>query len=344
MDKEIVIILRGLVQGVGMRVRITEIAKRTNIKGYVKNIKDGGVYVSAQAKQNELNKFISEVFNLGLPANILKAEIDYVKIKNKYDDFKIIKEKDFIRDQISSYKNFTKEIINKFSKKDFPKHVAIIPDGNRRWAKAKGFEGFVGHQEASKMDRIISMFMECKELNIKYLTLWALSTENWQKRPQYEVEVLYKILIDAEKPWIKFMNEQNIKCIHIGRKDRLPKDVISAVSNIEEATKNNTSMIVQLGIDYGGRDEIVRAVNKIIKKGEKEIDEIKFAKYLDTNKVPDPDLIIRTGGEKRTSGLMSYQSDYAEFYFTDTLFPDFSTQEFKQAIYEFSRRKRRFGV
>lgn len=343
MEKEIIIILRGLVQGVGMRVRVNEIAKRNNIKGYVKNIKDGGVYICAQAIQLKLNNFISEIFNLGLPANIKKVEIDYVKTSNKYEDFKILKEKNFIEDQISSYKNFTKEIFNKLSKTNMPKHVAIIPDGNRRWARAKGLESFVGHQEASKMDKIIEMFTSCKDLKIKYLTLWILSTENWQKRPKYEVDILYKIMIDAEKPWIKFMNEQNIKLIHIGRKDRLPKNVIQAVNNIEDATKNNKDMIFQLGMDYGGKDEIVRAVNKIIKSGEKEINEEKFAKHLDTNKVPDPDLIIRTGGEKRTSGFMPYQSEYAEYYFTDTLFPDFDTQEFKQAIYEFSNRIRRFG-
>lgn len=221
-------------------------------------------------------------------------------------------------------------------------HVAIIPDGNRRWAREKGLEETEGHVKSTQQPNISELILESKRLGITHLSLWGFSTENW-KRNKFEVnkifELIKKTLIDLRKS----LHEEKIKFRHIGRKDRLPKSLIEEMDKLADETKNYSDFNLQFCLDYGGRDEIVRAVNKAISSGKKKINEEEFNELLDTPDIPDVDLIIRTSGEKRISGLMPFQAVYAELYFTDKYFPDFKKDDLRMAVEEFESRKRRFG-
>ena len=174
------------------------------------------------------------------------------------------------------------------------------------------------------------------------MSIWGFSTDNWKRSKQEQEEIFNLISSGAEK-FIKDAQKNKIRFRHIGRKDRLPKKLLSLLEKLEEMTKDYTGFSVQLCLDYGGRDEIIRSINKLLKSKTKKIDEKDFEKYLDTNDLPDPDLIIRTSGEKRTSGFMPYQGTYAELYFSDLYFPDFGPKELRKAVKEFGRRNRRFG-
>lgn len=225
--------------------------------------------------------------------------------------------------------------------KDIPKHVVIIPDGNRRWAKERSMKPWEGHAKAGTYDNLNALFQEAKRLGVKYMSFWGFSTENW-KRDKKEVEIIMRLILKGLNEFEEKM-ESDIRFVHVGRKDRLMNKLVEQIKNLEEKTKNNSGLYVILCLDYGGRDEIVRAVNKIVGEGDKLESEEDFSKYLDTKVIPDPDLIIRTGGEIRLSGFMPYQSTYAELYFTDVYYPDFDPVELRRAVSEYSRRQRRFG-
>ena len=188
-----------------------------------------------------------------------------------------------------------------------PVHIVIIPDGNRRWAKENGLGMLKGVEKSAELDNIVSLLDGASRLGIKFLSMWGFSTENWS-RSKTERDFIFELVFKSIENLKVYAKKKKIKFRHIGRKDRLPKKVIMALEEFEQNTAENKGLNVQFLLDYGGRDEIVRAVNKIIQKGEKEIDEETFKEYLDTNEIPDPDLIIRTGGERRLSGLMSYQN------------------------------------
>ena len=225
-----------------------------------------------------------------------------------------------------------------------PKHLVVIPDGNSRWAKEKGLAATAGHVKAGAYENLYPLLDECKNLGIEYVSLWGFSTDNW-KRDKKEVN---KILNVIEKGLDRMMREaekEKYKVRHLGKKDRLPKKMSEKLSKIEESTKENKGVCILLCIDYGGRDEIVRAVNKIMKEAGHlgDIKENTFSNYLDTKGVPDPELIIRTGGEKRLSGFMPFQSVYSEIYFIDKYFPDFIRDDLREAVEWFKERKRRFG-
>ncbi len=223
-----------------------------------------------------------------------------------------------------------------------PVHVAIIPDGNRRWAREKGLGILKGVEKSAGFENITSLLDEASRLGIKYFSLWGFSTENW-KRSEEEIAFIFNLVFKSINSLKEYAKNKKIKFRHIGRKDRLPKNVVKVLEEFERDTDKNGGLNVQFLLDYGGRDEIVRAVNKILKEGRKEVNEKEFERYLDTNGILDPDLIIRTGGEQRLSGLMSYQNSYAELYFTDKYFPDFDASELKKAVEWFSSAQRRFG-
>ena len=229
-----------------------------------------------------------------------------------------------------------KKIVN------IPIHIAIIPDGNRRWAKERGLEILKGVEKSAEFSNIISLLDEASRLGIKYLSLWGFSTENWN-RSKSERDFIFELVFRSIENLKEYTKKKKIRFKHIGRKDRLPEKVISALGDFEGNTKKNNGLNVQFLLDYGGRDEITRAVNKILKDGRENIKEEDFKQYLDTKDIPDPELIIRTGGERRLSGLMSYQSAYSELYFTDTYFPDFDALELKKAVEWFSKVQRKFG-
>ncbi|MFZ2664221.1 MAG: polyprenyl diphosphate synthase [Patescibacteria group bacterium] len=220
-----------------------------------------------------------------------------------------------------------------------PKHVAIIMDGNRRWAREKGFPSLEGHRKGA--DNFEKLAEKAKELGVLCFTGWAFSTENW-KRSKQEVKYLFSLIEELAGRYKKKCQEKKTKFIHIGRKDRIPERTKAVIEDVEDSTKDFNDFTVAMGIDYGGHDEMLRVMEKIKEKGE-EITPENIEKNLDTASLPQIDLIIRTGGEKRLSGFMSWQCAYAELYFTDTYFPDFGPKQLEEAIRDFSQRERRFG-
>ncbi len=221
-----------------------------------------------------------------------------------------------------------------------PSHVAIIMDGNGRWARRRGLPRIMGHYQGAQVAEDIVEY--ATELGIKHLTLFAFSTENWN-RPKEEVEALFKLLEDYLRSRREKLHELGIRVRFVGRRDRLPKTLTELMNNIEEESKENKRLVLNIAVDYGGRDEILRAVGKILRDNPRVIDEETFSQYLDLSCSPDPDLLIRTAGEKRISNFLLWNIAYTEFYFTDTLWPDFTREEFLKAIKDFSRRKRKFG-
>ena len=227
-----------------------------------------------------------------------------------------------------------------------PQHVAIILDGTGRWAKKKHLPRNMGHVQGSKtVERIIE---DAYDLGIKYLTVYAFSTENW-KRPKDEVDALMKLLRDYLKNCIKRANKNNMKVRVIGDVSGLSQDLQDKIRQLEEASKDNTGINFTIALNYGSRDEMVRAMKHMaedIQSGriqKEDITEASFQNYLDTRDLPDPDLMIRTSGEERLSNFMLWQLAYTEFYFTDVLWPDFNKKELKKAIEYYNGRDRRFG-
>ncbi len=226
--------------------------------------------------------------------------------------------------------------------KDYlPKHVAIIPDGNRRWAKEKGKPTAEGHRYAAQTT-LPNLINELIRLDIKYFTFWALSTENLIGRTKEELSHLFNLIRISLKSKYKEFKEKKIRLKIIGDLIKLPEDLQKEAYKITKETMNNKKITIVLGLNYGGRDEIIRSISKI-KDQRSEITKENVTQNLDTAGIPDPDLIIRTGGEKRLSGFMLWQSEYSELYFSDLFFPDFTAKELEKAINNYSERKRRFG-
>ena len=227
-----------------------------------------------------------------------------------------------------------------------PQHIAIILDGNGRWAKAKGMPRNYGHAQGSKnVERICE---EAWRMGIKYLTVYAFSTENWN-RPDSEVAALMKLLRNYMKTCLKTAAKNDMKIRVIGDIEPLDDDIKNRIRELEEATVDNGGLNFTIALNYGSRDEITRAARKLAadcaagKITAGEIDESVFESYLDTHDIPDPDLMIRTSGEQRLSNYLLWQLAYSEFYFTDVHWPDFTKEELVKAIEEYNHRKRRFG-
>jgi len=226
-----------------------------------------------------------------------------------------------------------------------PDHIAMILDGNRRWARAKGLEPWKGHFYGYKaLDKLAHA---ARRLGVHTFTVWAFSTENWE-RPKHEIDEIMNIFRRGLKETERDFHKEKVALVHLGRKDRLPEDIKKELARIEKETaKYASNHIFNIAVDYGGRDEIVRAVKKIVadKVPMGDIDEKTFEKYLDTygQPYPNPDLFIRTSGEQRTSGLLPWQMAYSEFYFEPEHLPDFTPGKLKEAILDYSRRRRRFG-
>ncbi|MEE0073461.1 MAG: isoprenyl transferase [Lachnospiraceae bacterium] len=227
-----------------------------------------------------------------------------------------------------------------------PQHVAIILDGNGRWAKSKGMPRNYGHVQGSKnVERICE---EAWRLGIKYLTVYAFSTENWN-RPQDEVDALMNLLRRYMKTCLTTAAKNDMKVRVIGDITRLDEDIRSRILELEEATKNNGGLNFQIAINYGSRDELVRGIRRLAqdcvdnKQDPAEITEAVIERYLDTHGIPDPDLLIRTSGEQRLSNFLLWQLAYTEFYFTDVHWPAFTKEELIKAIEQYNKRDRRFG-
>ncbi|HWT74199.1 MAG TPA: isoprenyl transferase [Mobilitalea sp.] len=230
---------------------------------------------------------------------------------------------------------------------NIPNHVAIILDGNGRWAKKKRMPRNYGHTQGSK--NVEKICEKAYKMGIQYLSVYAFSTENW-RRPKDEVDALMKLLQTYLETSIKTSTKNNMCVRVIGDRAKLSDDINKSINALEEASKNNTGLKFQVAINYGSRDEILRAVKACamdVKMNNTEIDHIDeatFEQYLDTKGIPDPDLLIRTSGEQRLSNFLLWQSAYTEFYFTDILWPDFNEKELKKAVEYYSSRTRKFGA
>ena len=227
-----------------------------------------------------------------------------------------------------------------------PEHVAIIMDGNGRWAKKHGNERVFGHKNGVKSVKNIVEI--ASELKVKFLTLYAFSTENWN-RPKYEVDALMALLVSSINSELDLLNENNVSLQAIGDIESLPQDVIDELNDAIKITSKNTGLKLVLALSYSSRWEIIEAVKKIaenVKNSEisiTDIDEKLFESHLTTNGIPDPELVIRTSGEQRISNFLLWQISYSELYFTEKLWPDFGKDDFINAIFAFQKRKRRFG-
>jgi undecaprenyl diphosphate synthase len=230
------------------------------------------------------------------------------------------------------------------SKLFIPNHIAIIMDGNRRWAKAHGLPPIAGHQKVAS-DVLEPLVEHASKLGVKYLTLWAFSTENWRRTPA-ELTGLMNIFRQALKTFGLKMHQKGIKIKMIGDLSKFAPDIQKDVNYLIDLTKDNTRITVIFALNYGGRDEVIRAINKNFSKLTNNHEQItinRFSEHLDTSGIPDPELIIRTGGEQRLSGFLLWQSEYSELYFPEFYMPDFTPEKLDEAITEYQNRQRRFG-
>lgn len=238
------------------------------------------------------------------------------------------------------------DLKSKINLEKLPRHIAVIMDGNGRWAKEKGMQRVFGHRNGVKAVREVTE--GCTELGVEYLTLYAFSTENWN-RPEAEVNALMTLLVETIKNEIKTLNENGVRLKAIGDINRLPEKSRNTLLKAIEDTKGNARMTLVLALNYSAKWEIVEAARKLAaaaKSGEispSEIDETAFSNALSTKGIPDPELLIRTSGENRISNFLLWQIAYAELYFTPTLWPDFRREHLYQAIIDFQNRERRFG-
>ncbi len=229
---------------------------------------------------------------------------------------------------------------------NLPRHIAVIMDGNGRWATGKGIARIFGHRNA--VQSVKDVTEGCGELGIKFLTLYAFSTENWG-RPKDEVDGLMELLVNTLKKELKMLHENQVKLITIGEVSHLPKVCQENLLEAVEATKNNSGLTLLLALSYSGRSEIIKAVKKIVKDAKEgllqmeDINESIFSNYLETAGFPDPELLIRTSGEMRVSNFLLWQIAYTELYITKTLWPDFRKEDLYEAIFEYQKRDRRFG-
>jgi undecaprenyl diphosphate synthase len=224
-----------------------------------------------------------------------------------------------------------------------PQHIAIIMDGNGRWAKKRGLPRIAGHQAGG--NNIQPTIRSLINHGVKYLTLYTFSTENWS-RPRTEVSGLINLLTQRIDRETESLHQENVRLIHIGKTNKLPEKLKQKLSAAISLTNNNTAFTLCLAFDYGGRDEIVQAAKHIIDAGlsSTELDETVFSQYLYATGLPNPDLIIRTGGERRLSNFLLWQAAYSELYFTPVLWPDFNQEEIEKALLEYKQRQRRFGA
>jgi undecaprenyl diphosphate synthase len=342
--KQIEIEISGRVQGVYYRTTISKIATNFDIKGFVENKSDGTVYILGQGSRDNLEEFIRWCQRGSMFSKVEGMSFKFTEVKKKYKKFSIKAKNGVVKDKIKGIQNLGKKVTGQLDMAVIPRHLVIIPDGNRRWAREKNWHPWTGHVQVTKnRDKYMTLFKEAQRLGIKYVTFWAFSTENW-KRDEKEINVLFNLMRKFTDDLKESMGEYNIRLRHIGRKDRIPADIVHSIKELEEMTKDNDGLYVQFALDYGGRDELVRAFSKMKEDDVTNITEEVVQSYLDTGlDIPDPDLIIRTGGEKRTSGMMIWQSNYAELYFTNVLFPDFDIEDLRLAVLDYSYRTRRFG-
>lgn len=221
-----------------------------------------------------------------------------------------------------------------------PRHIAVIMDGNGRWAKKRFLPRVMGHKRG--LDALENMVKRCAELGVQYLTVFAFSTENW-RRPEDEVSFLMGLFLQALQKQVQHLHENNMRVKVIGNRSRFSEDIRTGIEQAERLTAANTGLTITIAADYGGRWDILQAANRLIQEGVTEITEDMLARHLMLPDAPEPDLFIRTGGETRISNFLLWQLAYTELYFTDTLWPDFDSAALNAAVQSFQKRERRFG-
>jgi undecaprenyl diphosphate synthase len=232
--------------------------------------------------------------------------------------------------------------VGAFDPETLPRHVAIIMDGNGRWAKSRNLPRTAGHKQGMEAARRATQ--AAREIGVQYLTLFGFSNENWS-RPKSEIFDLMSLLRMYLRAEAAELHKSGVRLRVIGRRDRLDPDIVDMIENTEKLTRENTALNLTIALDYGGRQEIIEGVKALIEKGVKvqDVNEEMFARHLMTAELPEPDLLIRTSGEERISNFLLWQCAYTEFHFTDQLWPDFNREQFEAAIAEYASRQRRFG-
>lgn len=343
MNKRLELHIVGRVQGVAFRGSAKLQAGKLGLTGYAKNLSDGSVEIIAEGKKEALLEFLQWNFSGPALANVEGLKFDWKPFEGSYTSFNVIRVKgNIIKDQLRAFTSLKNQLLHLPQGTKIPNHIALICDGNRRWAKQHGLPTMEGHRKGS--DKAVKIAEASREMGVKYLTLWMFSTENWN-RDKNEVKYLMNLFRRSFNKFEKSFHEDKVRFTHLGRKDRLPEDILKVLNRMEAETKDYDQYYLNLALDYGGQDEILRAIKRGSESGMDmaNLSARQFDSLLDTSYLPVPDLIIRTSGEQRLSGLMSWQSAYAEYYFTSVSLPDFDRQELLAAILEYSYRNRRYG-
>lgn len=337
--KRLTITASGRVQGVFFRSSVKSFADSRKLFGYTKNFSGNGIEIVAEGEENDLRKLLDWCYRGSLLSRVDALAFQWSdEPTSSFTSFTIDRDgHSLLYDQARSLKHLYKNIAGSID--IVPKHLVIIPDGNRRWATDRNMAPWQGHREG--MQRTIQLLKDIRKYGIRYCTLWGFSTENWSRDPA-EVKKLMWIFQKTISDLRKEAHKNKISFHHFGRKDRLPASLAKKIDDLESETKDYDDYHLGLALDYGGRDELLRAIEKIQLEGGK-VSETRLTEVLDTKNFPDPDLMIRTGGEQRLSGMMPWQSTYAELYFTPKYFPDFDSQELSYALADFADRSRRFG-
>ncbi|HEY4514942.1 MAG TPA: polyprenyl diphosphate synthase [Candidatus Paceibacterota bacterium] len=346
MGKSLKIIAEGRVQGVFFRATAKRIADSHGLTGYARNLSDGRVEIVACGEEPGLRALLDWCYRGSLLAHVDGLSFEWGEPVSGYSNFAIPRDGgSLVVDQVKAFTNLGRRALNRVDRKveaslgKMPKHIVIVPDGNRRWAKERGLPSWRGHKEG--LLRTKELMLSAYEKGIPNMTFWGFSTENWS-RDKEEVGWLMQAFKKTVSKASKDLHKNKVAFRHLGRKDRLDKSLADAISKLEEETKIYKGRSLSIALDYGGRDELVRAVQKV-NQSNMDTNEESIAGALDTAGLPDPDLIIRTSGEQRLSGIMPWQGTYAELYFTPLLFPDFTPDQFALALSEYKSRFRRFG-
>src|SRR3989344_4846164 len=346
-EKRLHIFVAGRVQGVFYRASAKRVADQYGLTGFAMNLPDGRVEIVAEGSEVGLRALLDWCYRGSLLANVDSLSFEWSNIEiSKYLNFQISRDDgSLIVDQVHALTNLGRRVLNKVDKKveeaviRVPKHVVIIPDGNRRWARERGLLPWEGHKEG--IERTKELLRLAPQMGVSHMTFWGFSTENWS-RPAEEVGWLMRAFTRAVKELGKELIKNKTAFRHLGRKDRLDPKLLAGLTELENKTAHFKDSTFSMALDYGGRDEIMRAAKKASENGG--VSEENITKELDTAGLPDPDLIIRTSGEQRLSGIMPWQGIYAELYFTPLYFPDFTPAQFQLALADYSQRQRRFGT
>lgn len=328
-------------QGVFFRKNAAHAARAGGLTGYTQNMPNGSVEIVCEGEEPALKKMLEWCYRGSLLARVEGLSFAWEDAQGEFKNFSIRYGSSFLRDKIAAVKQLSKHLVehDTIPSEKLPRHVVIIPDGNRRWAREHSLPVWRGHQKG--MNRVIDLLREMRRLGIRYATVWGFSTENWS-REKDEVEKLMNIFLITIKKIRAEAIRDHVRFHHFGRTDRLPEVLHAAIDSLEEETKHFTEFHFGLALDYGGRDEILRAFEKI-QQGGIPLSEEAISHALDTQGFPDPELIIRTSGEQRLSGMMPWQGVYAELYFAPVHLPDFDEHQLHFALADFARRERRFG-